>query len=52
MGYTNKDKRLVNVSAKDKRRVRHLRRRAERREVREEHVRQAGRALRRGWWYA
>lgn len=52
MGYTNKDKRIVTVTAKEKRRVRVLRRRAERRELHEEHLRAATRATRRGWWYA
>lgn len=52
MGYTNRDKRLVFVSAKDKRAVRVMRRRAERRELRGEHERTASRARKRGWWYA
>lgn len=52
MGYTNKDKRLVNVPPKEKRRVRVLRRRAEQREVDGEHPRTARRATKRGWWFA
>lgn len=52
MGYTNKDKRIVNVGPKEKRRVRVLRRRAEKREVNGEHQRTAKRATRRGWWFA
>jgi hypothetical protein len=52
MGYTNRDKRLVYVSASEKRRVRVLRRRALKRELRGEHDRTARRATRRGWWYA
>lgn len=52
MGYTNRDKRLVYVSARDKRIVTVLRRRAEKRELRDEHTRTAVRATRRGWWYA
>jgi len=52
MGYTNKDKRLVTVGAKEKRAVTKLRRLAEKRELRGEHVRTAWRATRRGWWYA
>lgn len=52
MGYTNRDKRLVNVSRKEKLAVRRLRRRAEQREVRGEHERSAKRARRWGWWYA
>jgi hypothetical protein len=52
MGYTNKDKRLVNVTRKEKRAVNALRRRAEKRELRGEHERTATRARRRGWWYA
>jgi hypothetical protein len=52
MGYSNRDKRLVNVAPKEKRRVRALRRRADRREVRGEHLRTARRATKRGWWYA
>ena len=53
MGYTNRDKRLVNVPAKEKRRVSKWRRRAEQRELRGEHLRtKAARATRRGWWYA
>lgn len=52
MGYTNRDKRLVNVTRREKRTIRVLRRRAERRELRGEHPRTALRATRRGWWYA
>lgn len=52
MGYTNKDKRLVTVSRKEKNWVKRLRRRAEKREINEEHPRTAKRATRRGWWYA
>ncbi len=52
MGYTNKDRRIVTVTAREKRVVRHLRRRAEKRELRGEHPRTAARATRRGWWYA
>jgi hypothetical protein len=52
MGYTNRDKRIVNVTAREKRSVRVLRRRAEKRELRGEHVRSATHATRRGWWYA
>jgi hypothetical protein len=52
MGYTNKDKRLVTVTRAEKDQVKRLRRRAEKREVRGEHVRTAVRATRRGWWYA
>lgn len=52
MGYTNPDKRYVTVTAKEKRRVRALRRRAEKRAVRGEHPRTASRATKRGWWYA
>jgi hypothetical protein len=52
MGYTNRDKRIVNVSAKEKRHVRVLRRRAEKRETQGQNVRSAVRATRRGWWYA
>lgn len=52
MGYTNKDKRLVHVSRKEKRQVNKLRRLAEKREVDGEHERTATRARRRGWWYA
>lgn len=52
MGYTNRDKRIVNVTRKEKNHVKRLRRRAEIREVHGEHVRSAQRATRRGWWYA
>jgi hypothetical protein len=53
MGYVNRDRRLVRVTAKDTRYVRRLRRRAERRELRGEPIgKTAGRARRRGWWYA
>jgi hypothetical protein len=52
MGYTNRDKRLVNVTRAEKNAVKRLRRRAERREIRGEHPRTAARATRRGWWYA
>ncbi len=52
MGYCNKDKRLVHVSADEKRRVRKLRRLAEKREDNGENPRFAGRATKRGWWYA
>lgn len=52
MGYTNRDKRYVTVTAKEKRHVRVLRRRAERRALRDEHQRTARRATKRGWWYA
>ena len=52
MGYNNPDRRLVKVSAWEKRHVRVLRRRAEKREVRGEHPKAAHRATRRGWWYA
>jgi hypothetical protein len=53
MGYTNRDKRLVTVGRKEKRTVRVLRRRAEKRELRGEPMgRTATRATRRGWWYA
>ncbi len=52
MGYCNRDKRLVYVGPKEKRSVRVLRRRAEKRELRGEHQRTARRATRRGWWYA
>lgn len=52
MGYTNRDKRLVNVTRQEKRAVRVLRRRAEKRALREEHLRRAGRATKRGWWFA
>jgi hypothetical protein len=52
MGYCNKDKRLVNVSPAEKKHVKRLRRNAEKRELRGENVRTAGRATRRGWWYA
>lgn len=52
MGYTNKDKRIVKVSRKEKRQVIKLRRLAEKREANEEHLRTAARARRRGWWYA
>ena len=52
MGYINRDRRLVTVSAREKSRVKRLRRRAERRELAGEHMRTAIRATRRGWWYA
>lgn len=52
MGYTNPDKRLVNVTRAEKRAVVRLRRRAERRVLNGEHPRTAIRATRRGWWYA
>jgi hypothetical protein len=52
MGYTNRDKRYVNVTRKEKRAVKKLRRLAERRELEGEHPRTAVRATRRGWWYA
>ncbi len=52
MGYTNKDAQIVNVSADEKRRVRKLRRLAEKREDNGENLRFAGRATKRGWWYA
>jgi hypothetical protein len=52
MGYTNRDKRLVNVTRSEKRAVRVLRRRAEKRELRGEHPRTARRATKRGWWFA
>ena len=52
MGYTNRDKRIVNVTRAEKRAVRALRRRAEKRELRGEHPRAAARAVKRGWWYA
>lgn len=52
MGYTNKDKRLVNVTRAEKVSVRRLRRRAEKREVNGEHERTAQRARHRGWWFA
>jgi len=52
MGYTNKDKRLVNVTRQEKRAVAKLRRLAGKRELRGEHPRTATRATRRGWWYA
>lgn len=52
MGYTNKDKRFVHVSRKEKRRVNKLRRLAEKREAAGEHVKTAIRATKRGWWYA
>lgn len=52
MGYTNRDKRYVTVSAKEKRTVRVLRRRAEKRDLHGEHARTARRATKRGWWYA
>lgn len=53
MGYTNKDARIVKVSAWHKRRVRRLRRRAEQRDLNDEPTgKQAGRARRRGWYYA
>lgn len=52
MGYTNRDQRLVNVTRKEKRAIRAPRRCAERRQLRGEHLRHAGRAMRRGWWYA
>lgn len=52
MGYTNRDRRFVNVTAAEKAVVKRLRRRAEKRELRGEHTRTAVRATRRGWWYA
>jgi hypothetical protein len=53
MGYVNKDRRIVTVSAAEKRYVKRLRRRAEQRELRGERMRaQARRATKRGWWYA
>jgi hypothetical protein len=52
MGYNNKDKRYVTVSAKEQRRVSKLRRLAGKRETRGEHVRGAYIATRNGWWYA
>lgn len=52
MGYVNKDKQIVNVSRAEKDYVKRLRRRAEKRQLRGEHVGFAGRATRRGWWYA
>ena len=52
MGYTNRDKRLVNVTSAEEAAVKRLRRRAEKRELRGEHPRTAARATRRGWWYA
>jgi hypothetical protein len=53
MGYTNKDKRIVNVTRREKSHVVRLRRRAEKRELHGEHPRRlATRATRRGWWYA
>jgi hypothetical protein len=52
MGYTNKDKRIVRVTRKEKRRVVKLRRLAEKRETAGEHLRSAVDATRRGWWYA
>lgn len=52
MGYRNKDKRLVNVTNREKAHIRRLRRRAEKRELRGEHERSATRARRWGWWHA
>lgn len=53
MGYVNKDRRIVTVTAADKRYVKRLRRRAWHRELRGERLgREAARATRRGWWYA
>ena len=52
MGYTNRDKRLVTVTAQEKRAVRKLRRVAEKRQLRHEHPRTAVKATKRGWWYA
>lgn len=52
MGYTNRDKRWVTVTTREKRGVRVLRRRAEKRALRGEHPRTAVRATKRGWWYA
>jgi hypothetical protein len=53
MGYTNKDRRIVNVTRAEKRRVTKLRRLAEHRELHGERIcKLAIRATRRGWWYA
>ncbi len=53
MGYTNKDKRVVNVSRAEKKQVVKLRRLAGKRELNDEHPRRyASRATKRGWWYA
>lgn len=52
MGYVNKSRRYVRVGASEKRVVKRLRRRAERRQLRGERVgKLAARATRRGWWY-
>lgn len=52
MGYTNKDKRYVTVTPAEKKQVARLRRIAEKRELKGENVRYAGRATKRGWYYA
>ena len=53
MGYTNPDKRIVNVTRAEKRHVSKLRRLGLKRELRGEHLRtKAEKATRRGWWYA
>lgn len=53
MGYCNRDKRIVNVSRREKVAVRRLRRRALQRELDGQHPRRmALTATRRGWWYA
>jgi len=52
MGYTNPDKRIVNVTRAEKKRVSRLRRRALKRLAADEHPRGANAATRRGWWYA
>ncbi len=53
MGHCNRDKRIVNVTKREKTIVKRLRRHAEKRELRGEHIRRmAVRATKRGWWYA
>jgi hypothetical protein len=52
VGYVNRDRRIVHVSRKEKRHVNRLRRRAEQRALKGQHLRTAIRATKRGWWYA
>ena len=52
MGYTNPDKRLVVVKRSRKKRIVRLRRLAEKRALRGEHLRGTVHASRRGYWYA
>ena len=56
MGYNNKDFHIVICSQKQrkvaKKHVKRLRRRAEQRELKGEHIRGAAPATRWGWWHA